>query len=103
MIVQSGSTVDGSYSLPLMFAKLPEVNQEGSQWTECEVTDAINLIHQNLSRLNSYLSAIVRVLMKHDSSPQHESYMFQACLHSYYLASTILLSSRSMFQTYLYF
>ncbi|KAK4482779.1 hypothetical protein RD792_009948 [Penstemon davidsonii] len=56
---QSGSTVDGTYSLPLMFAKLPEVNQEGSQWTDCEIKDAINLIYQNLNRLDSYLSVIV--------------------------------------------
>ncbi|KAL6518705.1 hypothetical protein OROHE_017755 [Orobanche hederae] len=57
--VQSGSSVDGSYSLPLMFAKLPEVNQEDSQWTDCEITDAINLIYENLHRLDSYLSVLV--------------------------------------------
>ncbi|KAL2535971.1 dgd1 suppressor 1 [Forsythia ovata] len=52
---QSGSSVDESYSFPLIFAKLPEVNQEGSQWTDCEIRDAINLIYQNLHRLDSYL------------------------------------------------
>ncbi|KAL2510949.1 dgd1 suppressor 1 [Abeliophyllum distichum] len=56
---QSGSSVDESYSFPLIFAKLPEVNQEGSQWTECEIRDAINLIYQNLHRLDSYLSMLV--------------------------------------------
>ncbi|KAK6144122.1 hypothetical protein DH2020_020942 [Rehmannia glutinosa] len=56
---QSGSSVDGSYSCPLMFAKLPEVNQEGSQWTDCEIRDAINLIYENLHRLDSYLSLLV--------------------------------------------
>ncbi|CAA0826250.1 dgd1 suppressor 1 [Striga hermonthica] len=56
---QTGSSVDGSYSLPLMFVKLPEVNQEGSQWTNCEVTDAVNLIYENLQRLDSYLSMLV--------------------------------------------
>ncbi|KAG8371056.1 hypothetical protein BUALT_Bualt13G0047200 [Buddleja alternifolia] len=56
---QSGSSVDGSYSVPLMFAKLPEVNQEGSQWTDCEIRDAVNLIYENLRRLDSYLSVIV--------------------------------------------
>ncbi|KAI3461193.1 hypothetical protein Pfo_017856 [Paulownia fortunei] len=56
---QSGSSVDGSYSLPLMFAKLPEVNQEDSQWTDCEIRDAINLIYENLYRLDSYLSVLV--------------------------------------------
>ncbi|KAK3019113.1 hypothetical protein RJ639_003795, partial [Escallonia herrerae] len=39
---QPDSSVDGSYSFPLMFEKLPEVNQEGSQWTECEIRDASN-------------------------------------------------------------
>ncbi|KAL8480011.1 hypothetical protein ACS0TY_026808 [Phlomoides rotata] len=56
---QTGSSVDGSYSLPLIFAKLPEVNQEGSQWTECEMRDAINLIYENLQRLDTYLSVLV--------------------------------------------
>ncbi|KAH6774847.1 dgd1 suppressor 1 [Perilla frutescens var. frutescens] len=56
---QSGSSVEGSYSVPLIFAKLPEVNQEGSQWTQCEIKDAINLIYDNLQRLDSYLSVLV--------------------------------------------
>ncbi|KAK7847380.1 protein DGS1, mitochondrial isoform X2 [Quercus suber] len=56
---QSDSSVEGSYSLPLLFEKLPGVNQEGSQWTDCEVRDAINLIYQNLLKLDSYLSDIV--------------------------------------------
>ncbi|XP_073313537.1 protein DGS1, mitochondrial-like [Primulina huaijiensis] len=56
---QSGSSVDGSFSVPLMFTKLPEVNQEGSQWTACETRDAISLIYENLHRLNSYLSVLV--------------------------------------------
>ncbi|KAI8573304.1 hypothetical protein RHMOL_Rhmol01G0267300 [Rhododendron molle] len=53
------SSVDGSYSFPLMFEKLPEVNQEGSQWTDCESRDAINLIYENLHKLDSYLSDLV--------------------------------------------
>ncbi|KZV30582.1 hypothetical protein F511_05732 [Dorcoceras hygrometricum] len=56
---QSGSSVDGSLFLPLMFTKLPAVNQEGSQWTDCETRDAMNLIYENLHRLNSYLSELV--------------------------------------------
>ncbi|KAK9273459.1 hypothetical protein L1049_018269 [Liquidambar formosana] len=47
------------YSFPLLFEKLPEVNQEGSQWTDCEVRDAINLIYQNLQKLDSHLSVLV--------------------------------------------
>lgn len=56
---QSVYSVEGSYSLPLLFEKLPGVNQEGSQWTDCEVRDAIDLIYQNLLKLDSYLSDIV--------------------------------------------
>ncbi|KAL6952837.1 Protein dgs1, mitochondrial [Sarracenia purpurea var. burkii] len=56
---QIDSSVDGSYSFPLMFDKLPEVNQEGSQWTDCEIRDAINLIYENLHKLDSYLSVLV--------------------------------------------
>lgn len=67
MGVQSGSSVDGSYSIPLMFAKLPEVNQDGSQWSECEIRDAINLIYENLHTLDSYLSMLVRLLLENES------------------------------------
>ncbi|KAJ7960495.1 protein DGS1, mitochondrial [Quillaja saponaria] len=55
----SDSSVDGSYSVPLLFEKLPEVNQEGSQWTDCEVRDAINLVYKNLHKLDSYLAVLV--------------------------------------------
>ncbi|RVW90755.1 Protein DGS1, mitochondrial [Vitis vinifera] len=57
--MQSDSSVDGSYSFPLVFEKLPDINQEGSQWTDCEIRDAINLIYQNLYKLDSYLSILV--------------------------------------------
>ncbi|XAR52278.1 hypothetical protein NMG60_11020252 [Bertholletia excelsa] len=56
---RSDSSVEGSYSLPLMFEKLPEVNQEGSQWTDCETRDAINLIYGNLQKLDSYVNILV--------------------------------------------
>ncbi|XP_057497856.1 protein DGS1, mitochondrial-like isoform X2 [Actinidia eriantha] len=56
---QCDSSVDGWYSFPLMFEKLPEVNQEGSQWTDCEIRDAINLIYENLYKLDSYLTDLV--------------------------------------------
>lgn len=55
----SGSSLDGSYSIPLIFEKLPEINQEGSQWTDYETGDAINKIYQNLHKLESYLSTLV--------------------------------------------
>ncbi|KAL6999993.1 hypothetical protein U1Q18_001143, partial [Sarracenia purpurea var. burkii] len=61
---QIDSSVDSSYSFPLMFDKLPEVNQEGSQWTDCEIRDAINLIYENLHKLDSYLSVPKDVFMK---------------------------------------
>ncbi|KAG5109516.1 hypothetical protein AAZX31_14G036800 [Glycine max] len=56
---QSDSSVDGSYSTPLLFEKLPEINQEGSQWTDCEIRDAINSVYQNLDKLDSYISFLV--------------------------------------------
>lgn len=58
-IRQSGSSVDGSYSIPLLFEKLPEINQDGSQWTDIEIRDAINSVYQNLDKLDSYISALV--------------------------------------------
>lgn len=58
-IRQGDSSIDGSYSFPLLFEKLPEVNQEGSQWTDCEIRDSINLIYQNLQKLDVYLSHMV--------------------------------------------
>ncbi|OIT23017.1 PREDICTED: protein DGS1, mitochondrial-like isoform X2 [Nicotiana attenuata] len=58
------SSVDESYSFPLILEKLPVVNQEGSRWTDCEIKDAINLIYQNLDKLDSYLSAIVFIHRK---------------------------------------
>ncbi|CAJ1971223.1 unnamed protein product [Sphenostylis stenocarpa] len=56
---QSDSSVDGSYSIPLLFEKLPKINQEGSPWTDCEITDAINLVYQNLDKLDAYISFLV--------------------------------------------
>ncbi|VVB14266.1 unnamed protein product [Arabis nemorensis] len=56
---ESDSSIDGSYPMPLVLDPLPEVNEEGSQWTDCELTDAINLVHKNLEKLNSYLSVMV--------------------------------------------
>ncbi|KAK6925507.1 Nuclear control of ATP synthase 2 [Dillenia turbinata] len=56
---QIDSSVDGTYSFPLLFEKVPGINQEGSQWTDCEIRDAINMIYQNLQKLDGYLSVIV--------------------------------------------
>lgn len=60
LLIQSDSSVDGSYSIPLLFEKLPEINQEGSQWTDCEIRDAISSLYQNLDKLDSYVSFLVR-------------------------------------------
>lgn len=57
---QSDSSVDGTYSTPLLFEKLPEINHEGSQWTDCEIRDAINSVYQNLDKLESYICFLVR-------------------------------------------
>ncbi|KAL5719467.1 hypothetical protein ACHQM5_012239 [Ranunculus cassubicifolius] len=58
---ENGSSVcvDGSNTYPLQFEKLPEISEEGSQWTDCEIRDAINLIYQNLNKLDTYLSLVV--------------------------------------------
>lgn len=55
----SSVSAGGSNSISLQFEKLPEVNQEGSQWTDCEIRDAINLVYQNLNKLDSYLTLLV--------------------------------------------
>ena len=60
MIMQIDSLIDASYSFPLRFEKLAEVNEEGSQWTDCEIKNAINLVYQNLNKLESYISFLVR-------------------------------------------
>ncbi|CAL5401090.1 unnamed protein product [Camellia sinensis] len=71
-VCQSDSSVDGSYSFPLMFEKLPKMNQEGSQWTDCEIRDAINLIYENLHKLDSYLNVICAANITWDSRASPE-------------------------------
>ncbi|XP_047328719.1 protein DGS1, mitochondrial [Impatiens glandulifera] len=56
---QGGISSDGSFSIPLTFGKLSEVNHEGSQWTECEIKDIVTRIYENLNKLDSHLSGIV--------------------------------------------
>lgn len=56
---QGGHSVEGAHSVPLLFQKLLKANQEVSQWTDCEISDAINLVYQNLLKLDSYLSIVV--------------------------------------------
>lgn len=58
---ERGSSVGAiaNNSFLLQFEKLPEISEEGSQWTDCEIRDAINLIYQNLNKLDSHLSLIV--------------------------------------------
>ncbi|KAJ6984290.1 protein DGS1 [Populus alba x Populus x berolinensis] len=55
-IRQTDSSVEGSYSFPLVFEKSPKVSQEGSQWTDCEISDAINVVskHQKPSKLSQH-------------------------------------------------
>ncbi|KDP34558.1 hypothetical protein JCGZ_11108 [Jatropha curcas] len=59
VIHQSDPSVDGNCSFPLLFETLPEVNREGSQWTDHEMTDSIDLVYKNLQKLDSFLSLIV--------------------------------------------
>lgn len=59
LFLQGGHSVEGGHSVPLLFEKLRKANQEVSQWTDCEISDAINLVYQNLLKLDSYLSILV--------------------------------------------
>ncbi|XP_071706128.1 protein DGS1, mitochondrial-like [Rutidosis leptorrhynchoides] len=68
---QVGSSVDGSYSSPLLFEKLPDINQEGSQWTDCTIRDAINMVYLNLDKLDVYLSLLVAKHQKPRKMTQH--------------------------------
>ncbi|XP_043724094.1 protein DGS1, mitochondrial-like [Telopea speciosissima] len=54
----SGS-VDWNSSFPLLFDKLPEANLRSSQWTDGQIIDAVNLIHENLHKLDFFLSVLV--------------------------------------------
>lgn len=70
-IRQTDSSVEGSYSFPLVFEKSPKVNQEGSQWTDCEISDAINVVYKNLDKLDSYISVMVSKHQKPSKLSQH--------------------------------
>ncbi|CAM8963542.1 hypothetical protein QQ045_005958 [Rhodiola kirilowii] len=68
---QQRESADGNHLIPLLFEQLPEVNEEGSQWTDCEITDAINLVYQNLNKLDLHLSTIVEKHQKPKKMAQH--------------------------------
>lgn len=55
--MQIDSSINAS---PLTFEKLPEVNQDGSQWADCEMNNVIDVVYQNLNKLESYISILVR-------------------------------------------
>ncbi|KAK9673556.1 hypothetical protein RND81_12G174900 [Saponaria officinalis] len=56
---QMDSSVGNSNSSSLAFNKITEVEREGPQWTDGEIRDAIDLIYQNLQKLDSYISDVV--------------------------------------------
>lgn len=60
--MQNDSSIEGTYSFPLLFETLPEISQEESQWTNSEIKEAINLVCTNLQALDSYLALMVMVL-----------------------------------------
>ncbi|WCJ20565.1 dgd1 suppressor 1 [Euphorbia peplus] len=68
---QTDSSVDGSYSMPLLFEKLPEPNQADTNWTDCEIADAVKLVNKNLHKLDCYLSLIVAKHQKPKKITQH--------------------------------
>ncbi|CAA7388402.1 unnamed protein product [Spirodela intermedia] len=55
---------DGCDSSALLFEKIPEIHVIRSQWTDTEISNAINLIYQNLNRLDSYISFVVSKCQK---------------------------------------
>ncbi|KAL6009878.1 hypothetical protein ACLOJK_000309 [Asimina triloba] len=55
--------VDGNNTLLLHFDKLLPIDEERSQWTDCEITDAINMIYRNLQILDNHLSLLVFALL----------------------------------------
>ncbi|XP_060963371.1 protein DGS1, mitochondrial-like [Cannabis sativa] len=57
---QIDSLIDETYSFPPLFEKLAEVNQEGPLWTDFEIKNAIDLVYQNLHKLESYISFTVQ-------------------------------------------
>lgn len=63
LILQNDLSIEESQLHSLAFERLPEVSDENSQWSDCEIRDAINLVYQNLHKLESYLSTIVSVLL----------------------------------------
>ncbi|KAK9673552.1 hypothetical protein RND81_12G174900 [Saponaria officinalis] len=56
---QMDSSVGNSNSSSLAFNKITEVEREGPQWTDGEIRDAIDLIYQNLQKLDSYISDVL--------------------------------------------
>ncbi|KAI4383708.1 hypothetical protein MLD38_009514 [Melastoma candidum] len=56
---QNDFPVEESQLHSLAFERLPEVTGENSQWSDCEIRVATNLVYQNLHKLESYLSTIV--------------------------------------------
>ncbi|KAK4764627.1 hypothetical protein SAY86_025717 [Trapa natans] len=56
---------------PLEFEKLPEVNQDGSEWTCSGIDDAIKAIYRNLHKLDSYLSLVVTKYKKPQRFTRH--------------------------------
>lgn len=62
-IKQIDSFAGENNSSSLVFNKMPEVQREQLQWTDDEIRDAIDIVYQNLQRLDSYLSVLVRLSM----------------------------------------
>ncbi|KAJ6852947.1 protein DGS1, mitochondrial-like isoform X1 [Iris pallida] len=80
-------SAQGGSSCALLFEKIPEMDQERSQWSVTEMGDATNLIYENLQRLDSYLSFIL-------SSCQKPSRMTLYWLH--YTCGAVGLSACSI-------
>lgn len=63
VLIQMDLCTGENNSSTLVFNKLTEVQREPSQWTDDEIRDAIDIVYQNLKKLNLYISGVVRLPM----------------------------------------
>ena len=63
VLIQKDLFAGENNSSTLVFNKMTEVLREPSQWTDGEIRDAIDIVYQNLKKLNLYISGVVRLPM----------------------------------------
>lgn len=61
--IQIDSCAGENKSSALVFNKMTEVQLEQPQWSDSEIRDAVDIINQNIQKLDSYISVLVRLFM----------------------------------------